>query len=117
MRDRCDDRRGLCVGRLEILTWKRVFCAHIKKTPIKIEVLIRVKCEFRFRGRRLLLKSVDLAHDNRRSRRAEARCNMLDPLRGGFTEPATALAAIDGVKRAGMRIHAGGDDANISAQG
>src|SRR5262249_21146620 len=69
----------------------------------------------RFCGWRLLFVCVGLAHDDRRGRRAEARHDMFDPLRGRLAEPAAVLAAVDAVKYAGVRSFAGVDDADIAA--
>src|SRR5262249_8785071 len=56
-----------------------------------------------------------LAHDDRRGRRAEARHDVFDPLRGGFVEPAAVLAAVSAAKFTGVRSFAGADDGDVAA--
>src|SRR5262249_4695327 len=68
-----------------------------------------------FCGWRLLFKRVGLAHDDRRGRCAEARHDVFDPLRCGYAEPATVLAAVGTAKFTGMGPFAGADDADIAA--
>ena len=63
----------------------------------------------------LLFECVGLAHDDRRGRRAEARGDVFDPMRSGFTEPPAMLAAIGAVKFAGMRSFARSNDADVAA--
>src|SRR6516162_10714664 len=63
----------------------------------------------------LLFECLGLAHDDRRGRRAEARGDVFDPMRSGFTEPPAMLAAIGAVKFAGMRSFARSNDADVAA--
>jgi hypothetical protein len=62
-----------------------------------------------------LLRSVDLAQDNRRGGRAEARHDVFKPLRCGSAEPAAVLAATGAVQLAGMRPLPGAEGSDVAA--
>src|SRR5262249_29196907 len=67
------------------------------------------------RMRRLFFVSVGLAHDDRRGRRTEERCDALDPLRGGLAEPTAVLTTVGAAQLTGMWSLAGADDAHVVA--
>src|SRR5262245_23561362 len=64
---------------------------------------------------RLLFECVGLAHDDRRSGRAEARHHFPNPLRGRFAEPAAMLPAVGAGEFADMWLACRADGADIAA--
>src|SRR6516162_4077512 len=60
---------------------------------------------------------MSLAHHDRSGRGAEAADDVLDPVRGGFAEPAAMLAAVRADKFACVRWPAWLDDTEVSTAG